>query len=356
MTLAPAGEVRTLYHWATDRCEDEFIPDAPARAFRRADGRMTLLATHRENWALVGQDFTSLKPSCRSVLRSSEHRREGAGRLWIEATWTHDGRHIAALVSQDLEEPTRREGCEKRGLPGRCWLNNILAARSADMGESFSLLAPSERMVATLGDRYPPGAQARFGAFTTSNIVRQGDAYFMIAYVQGEGVQQAGNCLFRTDDPFQPGRWRGWDGQGFAADLGVPGGRQSCTPLPSRALPGEVRSLTYDTRHATWLAVFRARLALPGDAQPVPGFYVAQSPDLLHWQAPRRIVAAPTRARIDDPDIVANYPSLLDPGSKSRNFDTIDSGRPVLLYTVQHLQAGRGSMNRDLRYLPLRVE
>ena len=86
VTLSPAGEPRTLYRWSTDRCEDEFIPDAPARAFRRADGRMALLATHRENWLLVGADFASLKPDCRSVMRSSAQGPDGAGDLWIEAT------------------------------------------------------------------------------------------------------------------------------------------------------------------------------------------------------------------------------------------------------------------------------
>jgi hypothetical protein len=357
VTLSPAGEPRTLYRWSTDRCEDEFIPDAPARAFRRADGRIALLATHRENWALVGADFASLKPDCRSVLRSSAQAPDGAGELWIEATYTRDGRDVVALVSQDLSRRMRAEGCDRRDLPGRCWLNNILGARSNDMGRSFALLPGPSRMVATLGDRYPAEARARYGVFTTSNIVHHGSGYYMVAYLQAESMQPAGNCLFRTGDPFVPGSWRGWDGTDFSIDLARPDGDgRPCVPLSPQVLQTEVRSLTYVPDRGVWLAVFRGRMKLAGDAAPVPGFYYAQSRDMLDWQAPRRIWAAPTQARRDDATMVTNYPSLLDPGSLSRNFESLDSGRPVLLFTVQHLRNGQGTMNRDLQYLPLRAD
>lgn len=352
VTLSPAGAPRTLYRWSTDRCEDEFIPDAPARAFRRADGRMVLLATHRENWALVGADFAALKPDCQSVLRSSQ---QGAGELWIEATYTRDGREVVALVSQDLSKRVRAEGCE-RDSPGRCWLNNILAARSTDMGRSFALLPGPGRVVATLGDRYPAAARARHGAFTTTNIVQHAGSHYMMAYLQAEPTQPPGNCLFRTADPFVPGSWRGWDGQDFSLDFAVQGNTRPCLPIAPQVLRTEVRSLSYLPGPGLWLAVFHGRLQLEGDAAPVPGFYYAQSRDLLDWQPPRRIWAAPTQARRDDATMVTNYPSLLDPESRSRNFDTLDSGRPMLLFTVQHLRQGQGSMNRDLQYLPLQVD
>ncbi|TDH61327.1 hypothetical protein E2C06_17645 [Dankookia rubra] len=351
--LTPAGGPRTLYRWATDRCEDEFIPDAPARAFRRADGRMALLATHRENWMLLGDDFATLRPDCRSVLRSSA---QGSGELWIEATYTRDGREVVALVSQDLSLRVRAAGCDRRDLPGRCWLNNILAARSADMGQSFALVPGPSGMVATLGDHYPAEARSRHGVFTTSNIVRHAGAYYMVAYLQAEARQPPGNCLFRTEDPFVPASWRGWDGRDFALDLSGPGGGRPCVALAPQVLQSEVRSLTYVPGRGVWLAVFRGRLRLEGDAAPVPGFYYAQSRDLLAWEAPRRLWAAPTEARRDDATRVTNYPSLLDPASASRNFETLDSGRPVLLFTVQHLRQGQGSMDRDLQYLPLRMD
>lgn len=355
VAITQAGPQHTMYRWLTDRCEEGFIPDAPARAFRRADGAMTLIATHHENWMLSGRDFSSLRPSCRAVMRSSEHRETGAGKLWIEATYTLDGKHVIALVSQDLEGRERQAGCYKRDVPGRCWLNNIVAARSNDMGQTFSLLEPASRTVATLGDAYPQNVQSRFGVFTTSNIVRRGAEYHMIAYAQGEGVQEPGNCLFRTDDPFAPERWRAWDGSGFSIDLRLPAAPRPCKPLNRTSLPNEVRSVTYDSRHGVWIAVFAARLKMLGDAEAVPGFYYSQSADLVEWGAPQRIMRAPTRPRTDDPDMFMSYPSLLDPESTSYNFDTLDGENPVLLFTVQHLERGRGTMNRDLRYVPLRI-
>jgi hypothetical protein len=354
-TLTPAGQPETLYRWASERCEDEFIPDAPARAFRRADGEIVMMATHRENWALTGRDFASLRPSCEATLRSSRERGPGNGYLWIEATYTRDGRQVAALVSEDLNVASQRRGCDPRGQFGRCWLNNILAATSSDGGRSFALLRPEARTVATLGDRYPDRASRRYGAFTTTNIVEHAGAYYVMVYMQGEGVQPAGNCLFRTDDPFAPDRWRAWDGRDFTVDMRSAAAARSCQPVSPNVLSQEARSLTFDTRRQAWIAVIRHRLRLQGDAQPVPGFYYTTSTDLLRWEAPRRIMAAPLRARVDSASELTNYPVLIDPDSRSRNFDTLDSDAPVLVYTVQHLEQGRGSMNRDLRYVRLRV-
>jgi hypothetical protein len=236
-------------------------------------------------------------------------------------------------------------------------LNNILAATSDDGGQTFTLLRPEVRTVATLGNRYPKGATRRFGAFTATNIVQHTGAYYMMVYAQGEGVQPAGNCLFRTDDPFAPERWRAWDGHDFTVDMRGTTTVTSCRPVSPSVLSHEVRSLTFDTRRQVWIAVMRQRLQLPGDTQPVPGFYYATSPDLLRWGAPSRIMVAPTRARADSATETMDYPALIDPDSRSRNFDTIESDTPLLVYTVQHLtrSTGAGTMNRDLQYIRLRV-
>ena len=114
--------------------------------------------------------------------------------------------------------------------------------------------------------------------------------------------------------------------------------------------------MNYITSAGVWVAVFADRRKLPGDDAPVPGFYVSTSKDLLKWTTPSRIKASPTRPRVDSHDILTSYPSIIDPGSQSPNFDTIDSSNPVLLYTVQHLKNGQGTMNRDLAYVPLRID
>jgi hypothetical protein len=351
--ISTVGPPQTLYRWETDRCEDEFVPDSPARAFRRADGQIALIATHRENWMLAGRDFASLQPICRSLLRSSEHRSEGLGQLWIQATYTLDGRAVTALISQDLSVETKMGGCDAHKKPNRCWLNNIIAAQSNDMGQTFNLLASQNRSIATLGAKYPEDSTTRFGVFTLSNIVQHDGAYYVIAYMTSEGRQKSGNCLLRNDNPLEPQRWRGWDGHAFTVSMSSGEGVHTCEPLSRLALPNEVRSLSYNSRFKLWIAVFASRQMLEGDAKPVPGFYYAVSSDLHNWGKSKRIMHAPTRPREEQMDFILGYPSLLDPQSQSRNFETIDGDRPVLLYSRIHLDNGRGTMNRDLEYVLL---
>jgi len=356
LRITTVGEPQTLYRWATDRCEDEFIPDSPARAFRRADGKMALLAAHRENWLLVGDSFETLKPVCKSTLRSTEHRSEDLGRVWIQAVYTRDGRNIMALLSHDMKTVMRARGCDPAGQPGRCWLNDILAARSTDMGQSFQLLPAQERTVASLAETYPPSAQGQYGVFTVSNIVEHNGAFYAMMWVRAVGRQKTGNCLFRTQDPFDPQSWRGWDGHAFTVDMHQPDANTTCALIAPQSLNREVRSLTYSTRNRTWVAVFAGQRRLLGDQRPVRGFYYAQSDDLLTWSQPRRIMAAPLKPREEQMEYVLSYPSLLDPESKSRNFGTIDGDHPVLLFTRAHLKSGNASLDRDVQYTRLRIE
>lgn len=351
LTIVPIGEQRVLYDWSAQRCDDEFIPDAPARAFRRADGNIALIATHRKNWMMVGRDIASLKPVCASILDSTKEP-AGTGSLWIEAVFTRDGKDVAALVSQDLTQIVKDSGCDAQGKPGRCWLNNILAAHSTDMGASFHLLKAPDRVVATLTQKYDARLNARIGVFTTSNIVSKDGAYFMIAYSQGEDGRNAGNCVFRSSDPFDPSLWRAWDGVGYTLDMRVPEG-PGCPRI--EGLGGEVRSVSYIKKAGVWAAVFASRQKLKGDVEAVPGFYFATSSDLVKWTGLARIMPAPTRPREQNSTHFWLYPSMMDADSFSWNFDTVDGDKAILLFTVSHLEGGRGTMKRDLVYVPLRI-
>ena len=48
------GSEKIVFDWTTDRCEDLDIPDAPARAFRDADGNVQLIASHSVNRRMIG--------------------------------------------------------------------------------------------------------------------------------------------------------------------------------------------------------------------------------------------------------------------------------------------------------------
>jgi hypothetical protein len=356
VTIETSGTSKLLYSWTAQRCGENYIPDAPARAFRRADGQVSLLATNSENWALLGRDLLSAKPVCNVSLSSAKLKAQEIGDMWIEAAYTEDGKNIFALLSQDLTPVMKTRGCQLDGTPNKCWVNNIIEATSSDMGASYVLLPPNRRTVASLGTNYSASTIGRFGAFTTSNVVGAGGFFYFITWAEGTGIQRPGNCLLRSATPFDAESWRAWDGTQFITDMHSPTSPVPCLPVDSTALPNEVRSLSFDIPHKVWIAVFASRQKLIGDMLPIPGFYYTTSPDLIHWDKNnRRIMPAPTVAREQQLEYMVAYPSLLDPSSKSQNFETIDGDTAIITFTVKHLSHGSGTMNRDLQYVLLHV-
>jgi hypothetical protein len=358
LSVAQAGTPRTLFSWHESKCSRNFIPDAPAHMFRRADGKLVLMASHYDNWSMVGSSFYNLKPNCTAVMPSASYQPERYGKLWIEATYTSDGKNIIGVASQDMTEVTKSSGCDPHGMPGRCWLNNLVAVKSHDMGQSFAPVFGHSGVVGSLATTYDDSLTNRFGVFTISNIVANGGAFYAIVYQQDRDAHTTGNCLIRTPDVTNPTLWRGWDGADFGATLIPTDGSAAkrCKVIGAGRLTGEVRSLNFVPKRGVWIAAFQARLKLAGDNTPVPGAYISTSTNLIDWTPPVRIMTAPLRPRIDDANRFINYVSILDPSSTSRNFETIDSDRPVLLFTNEHLKGGQGSMDRDLDYVPLRLQ
>lgn len=350
--LRVAGPVRTIYRWTTDRCDNEHLPDSPARAFRRADGRIALLATHRENWQMLGDSLETLRSGCKTILSTrSLKARGGAGEQWIQAVYTTDGRRINALVSQDFSQESRRNGCRPGVIPGTCWLNSIASATSNDMGETFAL----GQDVASFGKSYPAGHTGRFGVFTTSNIAKGPDGkYYMIAFSDNGNVR--GNCLFKSDDPSIASRWRAWGGRAFDVDLTQFNTTASCLPVGGGVFQNEIRSLLWSPTYRLWFVVTTARLKMRGDEAPVPGFYASTSVDLFNWSPMQRIMKAPTRPREEQMDYFVSYPSLIDSSSTSMIFDTIEDGHLSLFFTWHHLKGGQGTFNRDLVAVPVRLQ
>jgi hypothetical protein len=355
--LVPDGPEKPIFKWDEHRCRESLIPDTAARAFRRADGLITLYSGNPDNWVLKGSRFDSLTPDCSIILKSSDYASQSLGSMYLEATYTPDGQHVFGLVSQDLTQITKERGCGAHGAADGCWINNILAVRSADMGETFSIFPENRHIIASLGSGHRPDFNRASGFFVASNIFTRGAFSYVILSVNGKESQPSGNCLFRTADPFDPASWRAWDGESFSVIARPHNGKNEiCKPIAPEVLVQAVRSVIYAPKLEVWIATFMDRLALAGDTERVPGFYMSTSKDLISWTPPSRIQASPYRPRVDSWEKMTIYPSLLDPESKSRNFDTIDSDRPILIYTVHYLKNGQGTLNRDLVYVPLRIE
>lgn len=49
-----------MFDWTGERCDDNDIPDAPARAFRDSRGRVHLIVSHFETRELIGSGLNQV--------------------------------------------------------------------------------------------------------------------------------------------------------------------------------------------------------------------------------------------------------------------------------------------------------
>ena len=274
-------------------------------------------------------------------------------RAWIAATWTADGRHVTALAHVEYHGEDHPGRCAS-GEPARCWRNAIVELRSDDGGRSFARAG----LVAALPWRYSAGDGQRAGYFNPSNIIRRGDDLYAFVWAEAFRDQRRGACLIRRPVNGGPADWRAWDGTDFtqrfadpyATDLHAPG-RFTCSPIPG--IESTISSVVLDALSGRYLAVTPATRT-GADGVERSGIWSMTSGDLVHWSEPVLLWAAPLLWRRDCAAPAAYaYPSLLDPRSASRNFETV-SGR-FWLYLVS-MPIGRGCRvgpERDLIRLPI---
>ena len=323
--VTPVGPAETVFDPKRDACDGDDLPDTAARAFRDAEGAITLFAMHTLNRALRGPDFASLKIDCRSPLRSG-HQADPAlydDASWITATWTEDGRRVAGLVHHEFQAHAHEGRCRhKEYLP--CWYNTITGVESLDGGRSFERGRPPAVMAAA-PFRQETGQGRHRGFFNPSNIFGDGPERYVLVSTTGWAGQDSGPCLFRTRTPFDPGSWRAYDGTGFTVRLPDPY-REAPKPKPCvsvRPFPAPVGGVVRHRGTGAWVAVFQA--SADGAEFPEAGFYATASRDLLRWDKPRLVLSGSTL--YDDPcgtgGRMIAYPSLIDSGSTRRNFDDV---------------------------------
>lgn len=327
------GSPEIVFDPAAGGCSPDDFPDLNARAFRDASGRTVVFALHDANRPLVGPDLAHLKLDCHSALPSPEKGDPARyeDRNFVAATWTDDGRIVGALVHHEYHADQFGR-CAATGDIA-CWYNTILAYRSADAGLDFSRLPNPVAASAPFRQDVEQGRHRGF--FNPSNIFAAAGAPWRYALISTTGWtgQPYGNCLFRTADP-AAGDWRAWDGRTFAIRYGDPYGKTYEAPPPCRTIAPFTFPVGAVVRHAAsgrFVAVMQAKA---GGAFPLSGFYASTSRDLFTWSAPQLVLAAPTL--YDDlcraGSTVVAYPSLLDGGSVSRNYDTVGDA-PDLVFT-----------------------
>lgn len=352
LDITPTADTpQTVFAWKTQACERWDVPDAPARAWRGADGQVRLLASHHRARLMTGATLDTAKRDCRIVFQADHdgapERFDDMG--WLVSPYTLDGRTVHALVHNEFHGHTRPALCPSKRYSS-CWWNSVTATVSTDGGQSF---APP-RYVAGLPYRYQGDLGHRVGLFSPSSIVEREGWYYAMLFAEPFGAQKRGVCVMRTRDLAAPASWRAWDGKGFTAAFADPYADAAdpaahvCAPLPR--LFGTVTSLVRHRFSGLYVALMQGRpTGKPG------GVYAATSADLVTWSDPRLVWEAPPAFAPDCGNRYAyDYPSLLDPASPSRNFE--DIGETAFLYlTRDALDGCKPGTERDLVRLPVSI-
>ncbi len=327
-----------VFTWARDRCETWHIPDAPARAFRGADGEIRLIAAHNRNRVMRGKDMLALGVDCRIVFRGADADAPESydDKLWLSATWTDDGRVIHALAHAEFHGQRRPTLCPIAQYMA-CWRNQMIHVVSEDGGQSFTRKGVA--LAAGIPYRFDGAAGKRSGYFEPSNIFRHDGALHAFIWAEGYEAQKRGACLLRTTDIADPGAWRAWDGKGFNIafrdayrDTIADPARHVCQPIPR--LDGVVASVLRHRMTGQFIAIFASNRRTKTAGAPQSGIWYATSADLLSWSEPRLLRAVPLMwAFTCGERAVWAYPSLIDPISQARNFD--DVGTRAELYLTR---------------------
>lgn len=361
--IRPVGEPVTVFRYTTDACDKDDIPDAPARAFRHDDGTVTLLAPHWRNRRLRGPDLLNLRPDCAVVFEGNGDERPERfdDRLWITSTWTADGVTVFALVHSEYQG-YRHPGRCSTGRYVDCWYNVISQAVSRDGGRSFRFERDAPPLVAAVPYRFERDARRHVGFFNPTNIVRHGEAWYAMVSTGGVGAQAYGNCLLRTTRLDEPKSWRAWDGTGFGVAFADPYAEDLrpeshvCEPIGRGALNWPVSSLTRHGPSGAFIALTKTYQRDGPNATKRAVLLGSASWDLINWSRPAVIRGIPTPHDTNcENDPPVSYPSLLDPKSPDRNFETV--GDTAMLFVTWYNARGcRRGMDRDLLRLPVSIE
>ncbi len=370
-TVEVTGPEEIVFDWSQSACEPADIPDMPVRAFRDAQGSIQLIASHYVNRRMTGPDLDDLAHEC-AVIMPSHYDPDPAefnDREWIHSAYTPDGTEVFALIHNEYQGHTHPGQCPS-GEYVECWYNAVTLAVSTNGGESYDHARPPTHLVASIPYDYEPDS-GRAGIFQPSNIVyNTTDGYYYallrLALYQDQSRGGQGTCVMRTTDLADPTSWRAWDGTEFDVRFINPylepdesPQNHTCQPVSSDEIGLMVESLTFNTYFNRFLLVGiataqdRSRGKVGGDGEAVSGIYYSLSDDLIHWTPRKLVMEVETRSsyQCGDPDPIS-YPSVIDPESSSRNFET--TGKQVYLYFTRfNYESCQQTLDRDLIRIPI---
>ena len=335
------GAEEVVFDWTTDRCEDLDIPDAPARAFRDADGNVQLIASHYVNRRMIGATLDAVEMDCDIIMNSDfdSDPSKYNNKEWIRGVYTQDGETIHAIIHNE------HIPC---GVWTGCWYNTLTYATSVDGGQTYTQDVAPNHFLAGAPYQYSSGSP--MGVFGGSSPVfnPNDNYYYMMVHLESHLLQNWGAGVLRTQTLSDPNSWRGWDGEGFNVTFVDPYNEIVASPEEhilapvSRDYIGKISSsLTYNTYFERFMVV--------GKDWSSGGFIYSLSDDLIHWSPKVSLYPGPINSagEIETGWTAGGilYPEIIDPSDTTRNFE--NPGQDPYLYFTKWNQAS-SSLDRDL--------
>jgi hypothetical protein len=158
VSVAVTGNPEVVFDYTRDRCDEVDIPDAPARVFRDAQGRLQLIASHHMARRMIGTSLDAMVRDCRVVLSSHGSARPERfdDSEWLMAPYTLDGRTIHALVHMEYHGQDHGPAQCPSGRNDLCWYDAITLAVSRDGGATYTHAEPPAHVVAAPPWEYRP--------------------------------------------------------------------------------------------------------------------------------------------------------------------------------------------------------
>jgi len=358
------GKAEIVFDWTTDQCEPEHIPDIAARAFRDAEDRVQLIVGHYVNYRMIGPSLNEVVTDCGGPLLSSDFDPDPTqfnDSEWIGAPYTLDGTTVYAVVHNeyrgDTHSASRPDQCPS-GDRNTCLDTSFTMQISTDGGDTYTDIEdPPGHVIATLPHLYDDEGVPS-GVRQPSNIIERDGYYYLFGNISDYPTEEQWVCAMRTDDLADPDAWRFWTGSGFTGTFIDPyreafQNAERCHPLDPDALGVSVQETV------VWIDPLDRYVMMGISADPYHhgpparwGVYYSFSDDLIEWTTRRLLLELPVTASVADVrhDQFYAYPSVIDPGSPSRNFETSSSS--AYLY-ITLLNEGAYSLDRDLVRYPI---
>jgi hypothetical protein len=349
VTFSVAPDPEIVYRYQTQRCDWRSIPDSPARAFRRDDGSLVLMAAHFRNRIFEGSSFNDLRPNC-AVLSMGAESADPADyddRFWIQSLIPLGGGRVLGLASQEYSGIRHDGVCAKGKDRPACWYLAIVGLEATDRDFAFKLLPRDQRLIAGSNHRFDKSINAA-GFLTATNTVFDGDYAYFIGWTEDAAEPGGrGNCLFRAPRTDLVNGWQMMSKGRFepSPDPYAQDGQDTvparCDRLGGPDMSSKVRSLVWLETKRLWIAVWSTRWNGTG------GVYYATSPNLRDWSSATLLAPFEPFWGTDKKGAFYDYPSIIDHDSTSPIFQTADDGFHLYL-TRLNWETKRATMDRDL--------